>query len=163
MDSPLAIANFFIKKYFDTGIVVTPMKAIKLAYIAHGWHLGLYDEELLDEAVHAWKYGPVVDTIYEEFKKYGASPIKELYKDYKCDEYPMPAENKITFLNSIWEAYSKYDGIALSAMTHQPNTPWYIVWNVQGGKDQKHAIIPNDLIKSHYKEKISQVNGRQTA
>lgn len=157
------IANFFIKQSQDTGIELTPMKLIKLSYIAHGWHLGLYDTQLLDEVIYAWKYGPVIDTIYTDFKKYGNSQITELYKDEVNCIYPMTGSDKEEFLNMIWTSYGRFSGIQLSAMTHQPETPWDIVWNKRGGKNLKHSIIPNDLIKEHYKSKIVNAQQRATA
>ena len=77
MFTPIQIANYFIKSSFRTGDELTPMKLIKLTYIAHGWHLGLYDSELIDEPVYAWKYGPVVQSIYQDFKWYGDNQIAE--------------------------------------------------------------------------------------
>jgi uncharacterized phage-associated protein len=158
------IANHFIKSSQATGQDLTPMKLIKLCYIAHGWHLGLFDDELLDEVVYAWKYGPVIDTIYKGFRKYGDTQITQLYSEVGCENvYPMPGERIKPFLDSIWISYGKYDGIQLSAMTHQRDTPWDIVWNKQGGNNKAYAIIPNDLIKSHYKEKIKELNVRIAA
>ncbi len=159
MYSSYQIANFFIRASHKSGQELTPMKLIKLCYIAHGWHLAYYNEELLDEVVYAWKYGPVIDSVYQEFRHYRNSQITELYKGAPgSNGYPMPDEKIKPFLDAIWNAYGKYDGIALSSMTHQPNTPWDIVWNKNGGHSRKYAIIPNDLIKSHYIEKINQVN-----
>ena len=156
------IANYFIKRSQSTGDELTPMKLIKLCYIAHGWRLGLYDEQLLDEVIYAWKYGPVIETIYRDFRKYGSSQISELYSEDGY-EYPFPDKEVNAFLDSIWNAYGKYNGIELSAMTHQPNTPWDIVWNQRGGKNLQHAIIGNDIIKAHYKEKINAVNAQRRA
>lgn len=154
------IANFFIKKSQDTGDELTPMKLIKLTYIAHGWHLGLYDSSLLDEAIVAWKYGPVIETLYHDFKKYHNSQITELIRDGNSEDcYPMPEKEVHVFLDQIWAVYKKYNGVELSSLTHQPNTPWDITWNVRGGKNRASAIIPNDLIKQHYKEKISAASG----
>ena len=159
MYTSFQIANYFIKSSQSTGIPLTPMKLIKLCYIAHGWHLGFTDEQLLDEIIYAWKYGPVVDTVYKEFKRYGSSQITELYSDDDADcNYPLPDEKIKPFLDFIWKAYSPYDGIQLSTMTHQPGTPWDIIWNKKGGNKEMYAIIPNDIIKEHYKEKIKLVN-----
>lgn len=156
------IANYFIRKSHSTGIVLTPMKLIKLCYIAHGWHLGLFGNELLDEAICAWKFGPVISTIYHDFKKYGNSQISELYSEGE-NKYPLPDKEIEDFLDAIWTAYGKYDGVQLSALTHQKNTPWDIVWNKEGGKDRTGAIIGNDLIAKHYKEKIAVINAKRIA
>lgn len=147
------IANYFIQLSQKTGKELTPMKLIKLSYIAHGWHLGIYNTQLLDEVIYAWKYGPVIETIYDDFKKYGDCQISELYQD--CDEkYPLPDSTITPFLDRIWKVYGDKTGIELSSLTHKQDTPWDIVWNQQNGKKRRFAIIPNDTIKQHYKEKI---------
>ncbi len=155
------IANYFIRKSIGSGDELTPMKLIKLTYIAHGWRLGLYDVELLDEAVQAWKYGPVIDSLYSTFKHYGDRQITEMYRE--GDIMPYPDHTVVPLLDKVWEVYKDFTGIQLSAFTHQPNTPWDIVWNKQGGKTSRAAIIPNDLIKSHYKQKIQRATTNATA
>jgi uncharacterized phage-associated protein len=159
------IGNYFIKKSQDSGGELTPMKLIKLTYIAHGWYLGLANKSLLDEVIQAWKYGPVIKTLYHDFKKYENCQITELYSELSGSTYyyPLPDSEINSFLDAIWKSYGKFDGIQLSAMTHQPNTPWDIVWNKQGGSRQNYAIIPNDLIKQHYLEKIRKTNGGNPA
>lgn len=57
-----AIANFFLQRQR-----LTQVRLHKLVYFAHGWHLGLNRGPLLDEAIQAWRYGPVVPSLYEEF------------------------------------------------------------------------------------------------
>lgn len=141
----------------DEGIDLTPMKLIKLAYIAHGWYLGLNGDSLINESVQAWKYGPVIPSIYQEFRPYGNSKIDKLA--YKYDEQmkvfiPLPNEDKNEFLNKIWDVYKQYNGLQLSTLTHQEGTPWDIVWNKENGKNINAAIIRNDLIKDHYLQKL---------
>ena len=162
MYSSRQIANYFIRKSHDTGIALTPMKLIKLCYIAHGWHLGIFEKELLDEVIYAWKFGPVIRTIYQDFKQYGNSQISKLYSE-DGNKYPFPDEKIVQFLDTIWNAYGKYDGVQLSSFTHQKDTPWDIVWNREGGCENKDAIIGNELIKKHYKEKIAAINAKRTA
>lgn len=157
MENPLAVANYFIQKSFDTGKELTPMKLVKLVYIAHGWHLALTDKPLINEAIQAWKYGPVINSLYHKFKPYGNEQIAKTEDEYKGLQLITPNVNETRkeFLDKIWEVYGNSNGIELSSLTHQPSTPWDIVWNRQGGKDGKSVIIPNDLIKLHYKEKAN--------
>ncbi|RXK86250.1 Panacea domain-containing protein [Filimonas effusa] len=156
MENPLAIANFFVNKSFETGKELTPMKLVKLTYIAHGWHLGLTGKPLLSEPVEAWKYGPVVVSVYREFKKFGNGQIKTFAEAPFTDNIPMPSDNDMyPFLNKIWDVYSKYDGLQLSALTHQKGTPWDTTWNEMGGCNREGVIIPNDLIQKHYKIKAN--------
>ncbi|RYE90398.1 MAG: DUF4065 domain-containing protein [Cytophagaceae bacterium] len=74
----VAIANYFIQKSLDTGVEVTPMKLLKLVYISHGWSLALLNEPLINEAVEAWTYGPVIPSLYQELKEYGRERVTKL-------------------------------------------------------------------------------------
>lgn len=153
-----AVANYFIQKSFDTGVPLTPMKLIKLVYIAHGWHRGYFSQNLINDAVQAWRYGPVIPDLYQKVKKYGkaniSSPI-ECYGVAGDSMNPPPNPQTLPLLDRVWNSYAAYDGIALSAMTHQPGTPWEKTWNASGGDQYHGAIIPNDWIDQHYKHKIA--------
>ena len=53
---------------------------MKRVYIAHGFSLAINKESLLDkrfDKVEAWKYGPVIPSVYHSFKQYKADPITE--------------------------------------------------------------------------------------
>ncbi len=157
MEFSVSIANYFVRKSFETGKELTPMKLVKLTYIAHGWYLALKDEALLSEAVQAWKYGPVVESVYESFKSYGAQQIFKYAFDTEINNYPMVQTKELRkFLDKIWEVYGNYTGIQLSALTHKKNTPWDITWNVEGGSKMKSAIIKDSLIKEHYKTLVNE-------
>lgn len=161
MEQSKAIANYFIQKAFDTGKEITPMKVVKLVYISHGWHLGLNGSALIDERVEAWRYGPVVESVYHAVKQYGSEQIKSLLSTLNLSglkfsaTIPVVSEDIKPFLDKIWSVYCDYTGLQLSSLTHQKGTPWDIVWNEQGGKEKEHAPIPNDLIKKHYSEKLA--------
>ncbi len=155
METPLTIANYFIKKSLETGIPVTPMKLVKLVYISHGWYLALSEgEELIDEAVEAWKYGPVISSVYHKFKLYGRDPINKLEPNALLNGiYHAIIPNNagtLEFLNKMWDMYGKFDGVQLSALTHQKGTPWDITYKSKGDG----ALIPNNLIREHYEGKL---------
>ncbi len=142
------------------------MQLIKLVYIAHGWHLALQQQPLLDEPVEAWKFGPVIASLYHEFKTYGNSAIKEKASEFDFDEnaFVTPEldadERTRALLRRVWDVYSPMSGIQLSGLTHREGTPWDTVWNKLGKKGRRHAIIPNDLIAKHFIE-LSDANARR--
>ncbi len=156
MEDSLAIANYFIMKSLDEGVNLTSMKILKLVYIAHGWHLGLNGTALITEGVEAWKYGPVVRKVYTELRDYGNNSVKELttiYKGFKRITPTVEDADVEKFLDKVWDFYKKYSALQLSSLTHQPNTPWDIVWNKEG-HNSGNAPIPNNYIEEHYKDKI---------
>ncbi len=154
METPISVANFFVNKSLYEGVELTPMKVLKLVYLAHGWNLGLNNNPLLTEAVQAWMFGPVVKSVYESFKKYKDQQIGALALDFQIGEYPVPKDDSvIKLLEKIWSVYREYTGPELSTLTHEENSPWDIVWNKEGGKNKLFAIIRNDLIGKYYKKK----------
>jgi len=166
MENPLAIANFFIKKSLETGIPVTNMKLVKLVYIAHGWYLGLTGQPLIGEGAEAWKYGPVIPSIYYSFNTYGGNPINQIAYTItpsgQTSNYPLSDPSLNEFLDKVWDVYSGYSAIELSAFTHQENTPWNETWNKGGGSSTNGVVIPNEAIKSHY-EQLAKINMKSNA
>jgi len=153
-----AVANYFIQRSFNTGVELTPMKLIKLVYIAHGWHLGYFSQNLINDAVQAWKYGPVIPDLYRKVKWFGRNAIDAPIEGYGTvgdPANPLPNPHTLSLLDHVWKNYAHYDGLNLSAMTHQRGTPWDTTWSQRGGSEYLGAIIPNELIERHYKEKIA--------
>jgi uncharacterized phage-associated protein len=150
MYSPTTIANYFIKKHCDD-TQLTPMKLIKLVYIAYGWYLALSDgEELVDEKPQAWNLGPVMPSLYHNLKHYGGNKVNEPIPLFKNEEI---SDNDVAFLNSIWNKYGKYNGIELSAITHTNGTPWSEIY-----PKGTNLEIPKSLILAHYKNLMTQTS-----
>ena len=73
MVDPKAVANKFLELGERDGVSdITPMKLLKLVYIAHGWHLALSEgkKPLVNEASEAWKYGLSLIHISEPTRPY---------------------------------------------------------------------------------------------
>ena len=151
MRKPLAVANEILRIAGETDdSSVTPMQLIKLAYLSHGWMLGLYGRPLLDESIEAWRFGPVVRSIYAAVKGFKDKPviypIKNIFGSVAHEEFS--AEEK-DIIKQVYNMYGKWDGISLSGLTHQVGTPWDTVWRKSG----QNAIVSNDLIENHFREK----------
>jgi len=162
MERAIAVANYFVKKSFEYGDPITSMKVVKLVYLAHGWYLANYEEPLISDAVEAWKYGPVIQSVYDAFKKYGSDQITALAN--VDGEIPIVKDPEICkFLDEVYDIYRDFDGIDLSTISHEENSPWDITWNSRGGRHMKHAIIPNDAIQNFYYDKLRTAKSKTTA
>lgn len=154
------IANFFIKKALLENEKLDVLKLNKLIYIAHGWHLAYFDKPLIQEAIQAWPYGPVITNVYHDFKRYKNNPIKKPTYDFlleqgqiRYEKYDMPddSDDSIRFLSKIWETYKSYSGVQLSKWSHEPNGPWYKCWYETGAAFKKNQIIANEMIGDYFK------------
>ncbi len=151
--SALAVANAFIELSQRDNIPLTNMKLQKLVYFAHGFALALNQDGLFREPVHAFQWGPVIPDLYSAVKHYGSDPITgkiqlppgEPAIDLSDENCPAAR-----LIKMVWTKYGRFSAAQLSTITHKPNTPWSQVWN-----DTEYGIIPNDLIRYHYKDLIA--------
>lgn len=141
------IADDILKLAKRRGLELTPMQLVKLVYIAYGWNLAMHNKKLFDDRIEAWKYGPIIPSLYQATKHFGRNIIPHSL----IADSPISNPDLEVFLDSIAEHYGHYSGIALSNLTHRQGTPWQQVYrpNVVG------IQIPDDLIKAHYQEELS--------
>lgn len=145
-ESSETIAAWFLKKASESRTQLTPMQVNKLVYLAHGWNLGVYGRPLIPESVEAWKYGPVIPSIYHRLKHFKGNPVTDILRG-------TPQGENIPILEKIWQSYGQFTGLQLSTVTHESGTPWHIAWHAMGAKDMIGCPIPDSLIQAHYKEK----------
>lgn len=127
------------------GQETTPMHVIKLGYLCHGWMLGIHARSLLSEPVEAWRYGPVVPSIYHRYKSFRANAIDAELIDRSSDF----DDDQKRIISDVVEAYRHYEAWMLSSITHQRGTPWDEIYRQGLGEG---AIIPNKLIQRHYEQ-----------
>ncbi|MDD9801715.1 MAG: DUF4065 domain-containing protein [Deltaproteobacteria bacterium] len=146
-----AIANLFLTwaREDKKSKSYTPMKIIKLVYIAHGWCLAISQKPLIINPVEAWRYGPVIRSLYDEFKKFGNGTIQGLAEysevESKSGEVKEHIEEEfVKTLRSVYQLYGDFEAFQLANLTHMPNSPW-----AKAIEDSK-AFISNDIMKAEY-------------
>ena len=165
MYSSYTIANYFLKKGWREGIPLTPMKVLKLVYIAHGWYLGSEDKPLIWkwDRILAWPYGPVIPELYSKINHYEDKPVTSpiVSTIYAVNGQKLD-DAASEFLDIIWEHYKNFTPYQLSALTHQSGSPWSQVTESYSKKElyRKSIIIPNEIIQYYYKQKLSPVENK---
>lgn len=127
---PAHIANYFLWQADNEKCVdMTPIKLIKLVYLAYASNLAIYNKKLFNEKIELWKYGPAIPSLYHEFKIFRNSKIKQYAKDIDLNTgqicYPIinqEDEQTAQILRVIWKVYKNYDGWTLSKITHEENS-----------------------------------------
>lgn len=143
------IAYAFVKKGIEEGIPVTQMKLQKMVYFAQGTHLALHKEPLVKDIFQAWKYGPVIPSIYHTYKLYGSSPITDtdwITYEYDGNDLSQLDDNAKETVEYTWSVLKETNAIKLSNWTHNVGSPWQLNY-VDGASD---APIPNNDIQTYF-------------
>lgn len=154
------VAYRFLQLASVDDMSLTPMQLQKLVYIAHGWSLGLFDDPLVSDDVSAWKFGPVIEPLYQHFKEFRASPVRippQIVNGYVCSAGFDDRDE--TVISAVWQSYRGLTGPQLSDLTHQSDTPWDTVWNKREGYRYHGAVIDNPTIGAYYKTFLTSGNG----
>ena len=157
----ISLANYFVGRAVAEQVDVLQLSLMKRVYIAHGFCLAIFDRSALDprfDVVEAWKYGPVIPSVYHSFKHNRKNPIIEESviinvdpKTYGIDwETPKLTDiDIIKVADVIWNRYLDFSDSQLVELTHRQGTPWGMCY--QPGKT---CIIPDEYTKAFYKKLI---------
>ena len=123
------IANFFLlKAQRDKVPDITAMKLAKLVYIAYAWYYAISKQRLFKEKIESWRYGPVVPSIYHEFKRFGNQPIEGFSISDSEDLLPLiDSDDHFTgiILLRVWKKYKNISVTTLIEITHEDKELWY--------------------------------------
>lgn len=152
-----------IAKYILTKVPCTHLKLEKLVYMCYADYLYEEGSRLFEDRIYAYKLGPVIESVYEKYKKSGceAIEIEEIEEDdtYTYDETQkkMPIRSrilssedglkKLISIDKTLDKYSKYSAMELVNITHKEETPW----SKAGAKSHSYKIIKDAIIKKYHK------------
>lgn len=160
----LSVANYFIELAHKEGKPIHLLGLVKRVYIAHGFALALLGRGLLNprfDKVEAWRYGPVIPSVYHSFKQYKKEPIKEgtvimewdaIKREPTFDTPMLTKEDEIAVVKMVWQRYSSFTDGELVDLTHKEGSPWDICF-----EEGKNIEIPDQLTELYYKRLIANV------
>lgn len=149
-----------VAKYILSKIKCTQLKLQKLVYLCFADYLCETGKALFTDSIYALKYGPVVDTVYKRYRKYGYKPIAE-DKDIDSTFSEMPAKSRILFaedgtgkIMSIDSTLKKYGSLTASQLvelTHRESAPWTMTHK---GTWLIYSEIKPEVIKKYHKFEV---------
>jgi len=164
---PSYIANFFLwlSKKEGRGNDMTNTKLLKLTYFAFAWYYALHKEKLFKEDIEAWGHGPVIPSLYHEFKRFGKNPIdtyaSEINRSSGEVYHPIvneKDEKAILIINAVWDRYKDKAGETLSNIIHNENSPWSRVY-----ERGKNKVLNLEDIEKRAIEAISEYKAEKEA
>lgn len=141
---PATVANHFISLASEEDRRLTPMQLVKLSYMAHGFSLAIKDRPLLDEPVEAWRYGPVIPSLYRKLKTHGNGGVDKAISRFFSTE--SLASEDADLIAAVYKKYGRLTGGQLSFLTHKVGTPWHDAY-----RSNEYGIeLDNASIRRHY-------------
>lgn len=114
------VANFYLTKSS-----MSHKKLQKMVYYAYSWTLALLNEDvnelryrLFDDRIEAWVHGPVVPSLYQEYRGFGWNDIPQTFGERSIFSLQ---EQRI--LNKVWAVYGSKSADELELMSHG-DEPW---------------------------------------
>lgn len=167
-DNALAVANHFVELALKEDKVLTLLGLVKRVYIAHGFSLAIFHKPLLDprfDRVEAWKYGPVIPSVYHSFKQFKANPIKEktfvmtwdektLIPDFHAPE--LEDKDAKAVVEMVWKRYQGMADSEMVSLTHRKGTPWDLCY-IQ----DMNEVIPDEITELYYQKIVNVVKAKQ--
>jgi len=156
-ENALSVANYFIDLARKDGKPIRPLKLMKLVYMAYGYALAIIDRSIIDprfDKVEAWRYGPVIPSVYHSFKQYRNEPVKaKTVVMETSDKYtvkfvePKLEDDKVKGVcNFVWKRYRDHSDSELVELLHGSATPWAQVY-----REGLNCTIPEIMTKLFYK------------
>lgn len=142
----LQLGSELIRRSTERGRPLTNLSLQKLAYFAHGWHLALIGQPLVNENFEAWRYGPVLPDLYHAFKGFSSNPIPPSHPLVACQDQIDPLSVKSQLIDRVLEVYGPYGSFGLVQLSHDQNGPWHEAYN----DPLVSSIISNDSIRNYF-------------
>lgn len=145
MVSVQALANTILRMGNEENISISPMKLQKLMYFVCAEYARRTGETLISESFCVWQYGPVLTSIYDEFKSFHGNPIDRYAKNSDGKSYALnrhSLEDVYDVIDDIWNEYSGFTAMELSRRTHTDGSGWSRAY-------ERHSsvITLNDMIE----------------
>ncbi len=151
------VARFIVNYSIEIGRPVSNLKLQKLLYFVQVAFIRQYGIPCFEAPIVHWRHGPVVESVYQKYKAYGAENItdKEIeYFSFYFDSKNMSfvtdwkkynenifEYNHLILIKTIVEHYKDHSPWEMVELTHQEN-PWK--------KTDRNEEITIDMIKRYY-------------
>ena len=136
----LDIANKIVSKTdLEHGDTISNLKLQKMMYYQQGFHLAYFGTPLFDEDIVAWQYGPVVPSVYKEYKSFESNSISTSKEGISL------SDDEEELFNNVYEEYNQFSAVALLKMTHE-ESPWKTT--------EINSVISRDKMMSFFKTQI---------
>lgn len=124
------ISVFDLSKYILTflkkrSISCSHLKLQKLAYFCYEKYLISYKKKLFNEKIYAWKYGPVIKSLYDSVKQSENLTVDlDSYTTRQRIIFSDDGFDKLRIIDEVLEEYGELSADRLVDLSHKEGTAW---------------------------------------
>lgn len=140
----IRIAEYIIDKCTRDGLPISDLQLQKILYYIQLNFIRSFGVRAFNDDIVAKPYGPLVPSVYDVYKSFGASAICLEY-DGICGLYD--GQQKAV-ADWVIEACRDLNPWVLVEKSHNKNGPWYKIYNSLG----TDTVIPIELIEEYARQ-----------
>ena len=125
-----------------SGWTLSNLAMQKTLYIAQMIHLAGNGLPLFAEPFEAWDFGPAVHTLHRAAKRFGRSPVQDVFNAPELEA----SSTEAIAIKEAWEMARLMSPGQLINYTHRPGGAWEQVYQ----EEALRVVIPNELIRREW-------------
>ncbi len=144
MVKALAAAKYLIRKFAEDENPISHLKLQKILYYSQAWHLALFDKALFDDPIQAWVHGPVVPSVFQQYRGCRWSAITEASD-------PRVAAKAARHLDNVVSSYGHLSALQLERLSHSEE-PWQRARQGLSLSDPSTAVISHESMRDYFSQ-----------
>jgi|SRR5580700_8585669 uncharacterized phage-associated protein len=142
------IAKHIIGTFKNLGQPITNLKLQKLLYYSQAWHLALHGRILFCDRIEAWVHGPVVPTVFREYREFKWAPLPD------DPTFTTPPIEICEHIAEVLSTYGKFDATQLEHLTHSEG-PWMEARKGIPGDMASTNEITHSAMMNYYRARLN--------
>lgn len=157
----LEVSQYLIAKFDNVGDFVTNKKLNKVLYYVKAWGLVFFTDGVIEEPFEAWIHGPVCVPVYQQYRVFGYSNIRQEYKNgISSSQFinnfkqgrSLEELNKIEMIDAVFNKYAQLTSLQLELLTHSEK-PWIEAREGLSPIETGKVVIKESTMKEFYSSK----------
>ncbi|HCN53852.1 MAG TPA: hypothetical protein DIS88_08710 [Prevotella sp.] len=157
MYNALDVSRYIINYSNDKNYGISNLKLQKILYFVQAYFLTSTEDHhpCFSDTIEAWNFGPVVPSVYHEFKQYGAGDIPSIQSYINFDSSNVWNSERVEYknyisqedqdrINAVVDKFSDYSASDLVALTHR-QSPW-----IDAYAPYRNNEITNEAIRKYF-------------
>ena len=139
MYNATTVADYILFQYNKMDVGISNLKLQKILYFVQALSFIEKNEEMFSDSFQAWNFGPVIESIFEKYKRFGAFDIPDIPV-----KSPKIQEDDKNLIDTVLKRFQDLSNAYLTKIV-QGQEPWKSNY-----KEGLKVKIPNEEIQKYF-------------